>query len=124
MSNKKAEDLAKLERIARIKADLELKKFAAFNAHILAARSHVESLQVALTQCYDANAPLTLDEARMANVQAARSAREMMTAKAELARMLPRFELARKEAAEKFGRAEVLHDLANAAIRSKGGSSF
>lgn len=121
MSRKEADKLQKLEQIARLKADLELKKFAAFNSHVTAAQTRIDSLQIALTQCYDATAPLTLDEARMANAQAARSARQIVQAKAELARMMPRFEVARQAASRQFGRAEVLYGLAKTALRPKAG---
>ena len=50
-------------------------------------------------------------EARIANAQAGRSARELHQAETELARMQPRFEAARRDAAREFGRAEVLLNL-------------
>ena len=108
---KSSRDLKKLEQVARLKAEIELKKFAAFSNHMTAARARVDSLQVALTQCYQSVAPLTLSDARIANAQAGRSARELDQAHAELARMQPRFDAARQVAAREFGRAEALYDL-------------
>lgn len=107
-----AKALAALERIARLKADLELAKFAAFQKHVTVARQQVDSAQAALTQSYRSTAPLSIAEARMANVQAARSARELRKADLALARLLPRFDVARKEAAREFGRAEALREIA------------
>lgn len=104
--------LADLERIARLKAEQELKKLAAFSVHMSAARQRVEAMQAALDQSYRSVAPLTVSEARMANAQAGRAAREMRRADQELARMQPRFEAARKDAAREFGRAEALLELA------------
>ncbi|MGZ3215369.1 hypothetical protein [Paracoccus sp. T5] len=104
----KAKQLAQLERIARLKAERQLKTFAAYNAHVTAARQRVEALQVSLAQSYDSMAPLSLAEARVANAQAGRAARELRHADSQLQRILPGFEIARRQAAREFGRAEVL----------------
>lgn len=109
----KRDQLKVLERIARIKADLELKKFAAFNQHMVQARQRAEALQIAMTQSYRSTAPLHLSEARMANAQAGRSARELRYAQREILRLQPKFEAARKDAVREFGRAEVLLTLAD-----------
>ena len=111
--------IALLEKLARLKADRELKKFAAFNAHVTAARTRVDSFQTALQQSYSSDSPMTLAEARAANAQASRSARQLLQADAELARMLPRFEEVRKRASREFGRAEALYDIASRASRPK-----
>lgn len=116
---KDAGKLAALERIARLKADRELRKFAAFNQHMTAARQRVEQLQGVLEQSYRHHAPLSLPEARMANAQAGRAARELRVADRELERMKPRFEQARREAAREFGRAEALRELAQAKRRDR-----
>lgn len=100
--------LQQLEQIARLKAERQLKSFAAFNAHMTAARQRIDSLQAALSQSYDSTAPLTLPEARVANAQAGRAARELRHAGDELERLTPRFEVARQRAAREFGRAEAL----------------
>lgn len=108
----KQDQLRALEQIARIKADLELKKFAAFSQHMIQAQRRADALQAALTQSYHSKAPLGLAEARMANVQAGRSARELRQAERDILRLKPKFEAARKDAAREFGRAEVLLSLA------------
>lgn len=107
-----ARKLAQLERIARLKAEQELKKLAAFSLHMNAARQRVDGLQQALDQSYRSVAPLSVSEARMANAQAGRAARELRRADQDLARMTPRFEVARQDAAREFGRAEALLALA------------
>ena len=104
----KISQLQQLEQIARMKAERELKAFAAFNAHMTAARQRIDALQAALTQSYDSTAPLTLPEARIANAQAGRAARELRHADSEMQRLQPRFDLARQHAAREFGRAEAL----------------
>ena len=104
----KIRQLQQLEQIARMMAERELKAFAAFNAHMTAARQRIDALQAALTQSYDSTAPLTLPEARIANAQAGRAARELRHADSEMQRLQPRFDLARRHAAREFGRAEAL----------------
>ncbi|MCF3972677.1 hypothetical protein [Paracoccus salsus] len=100
--------LAALERIARLKAELELKKLAAFNTHMAAARQRRLAMQAALDQSYRCVAPLSVSEARIANAQAGRAARELRRADQDLVRMTPRYEAARQEAAREFGRAQAL----------------
>ncbi|WP_295044342.1 hypothetical protein [uncultured Paracoccus sp.] len=108
---KDSDKLAQLERIARIKAERELKRFAAFSLHMKQAQTRVDAMRTALDQSYRSTAPLSVAEARIANAQAGRSARELHQAEAEVARMQPRFDAARRDAAREFGRAEVLLNL-------------
>ena len=69
-------------------------------------------------------APLSVAEARIANAQAGRSARELHQAEAEVARMLPRFDAARRDAAREFGRAEVLLNLSAARRAEEKGPGY
>lgn len=119
----KADTLAQLERIARIKAERELKRFAAFSLHMKHAQGQAEAMRTALDQSYRGLAPLSVAEARIASAQAGRSARELRQAEQELARMQPRFEAARRDAAREFGRAEVLLNLsAQSRAGTRGGT--
>lgn len=111
-----AAKLAALERIARMKAERELKGFAAFKTHMDTLSIRAEAMRVALQQSYDSAAPLTVAEARMANAQAAGSARELQQVEREVAALTPRFQAARAKAAREFGRAEVLVELRNQQI--------
>ena len=108
---KESDKLAQLERIARIKAERELKRFAAFSLHMKQAQHRADAMRTALDQSYRSTAPLSVAEARIANAQAGRSARELNQAEIEVARMQPRFDAARRDAAREFGRAEVLLNL-------------
>ncbi|WP_304617441.1 hypothetical protein [Paracoccus sp. (in: a-proteobacteria)] len=108
--------LSALERVARLRAEQELKKLAAFRRHVLAAHEQVEASRAAMAQSYAADAPLSVPEARMANAQAGRAARDLARAQAELARMQPRFDQMRERAGREFGRAEVLAEMADAAL--------
>ncbi|RNF32906.1 hypothetical protein [Paracoccus methylarcula] len=116
---KHAGKLAALERIARLKAERELRKFAAFNEHMQAARLRAGHLREVLEQSYRSDAPLSLPEARLANAQASRAARELRVADRELERLTPRFEQARRAAVREFGRAEALRELAQAMRRDR-----
>jgi len=100
--------LEQLEQIARLRAERELKSFSVFNAYMIQARQRAEGLRAALSQSYDSTAPLSLPEARTANALAGRAARELRQAEGELQRLQPRFQLARHQAAQEFGRAEAL----------------
>lgn len=108
---KDSDKLAQLERIARLKAERELKRFAAFSLHMKQAQHRADAMRTALDQSYRSTAPLSVAEARIANAQAGRSARELNQAEIEVARMQPRFDAARRDAAREFGRAEVLLNL-------------
>lgn len=104
-------DLAQLQQIARLKADRELKKFAAFRQHYDRAQQRIDGLQDDLARTYASQAPFTIAEARLANLQAARLARDLTQAAGELRQMQPKFDAARLAAAREFGRAEVLKSL-------------
>lgn len=108
---KAGNDLVALERLARIRAEQELKKFAAFNQHMTALRNRVTQSERVLEDSYKSLAPLSVPEARMANAQAARAAREYQHAKREIEQISPRFEEMRLMASREFGRAEVLLEL-------------
>ncbi|WP_282601871.1 hypothetical protein [Paracoccus sp. PARArs4] len=106
------DQLDQLERIARIRAERQLTAYAAFAAHVHAAQDRIGAARESLRQSYDSTAPLNVPEARTANAQAGRAAREVAHADQELRRILPRFEAVRQQAAREFGRAEVLARLA------------
>ena len=88
------------------------------------AQNHAGAMRTALDQSYRSTAPLSVAEARIANAQAGRSARELHQAEAEVARMLPRFDAARRDAAREFGRAEVLLTLSAARRAEEKGPGY
>ncbi|WP_199258782.1 hypothetical protein [Paracoccus binzhouensis] len=103
--------LAGLERIARLKADLELRRFAAFRAHVDAARQRIDQLGQALETLYGAETGFSIAEARLANLLAGERSRALLSAERDLERMLPGYEAARQAAAREFGRAEAVQAL-------------
>lgn len=112
-----SQPLAALGQIARLKAEQELKKLAAFRSHVLAAHQRADASRAAMQQSYAAAAPLSMAEARMANAQAGRAARELARAERDLRQMQPRFDLLRGQAAREFGRAEALAELSRQALQ-------
>ncbi len=113
--SRKTETLGKLERVARLKSDLEMRRFSAFRAHLMAARARVTHLEDELEAVYRSETPFSVAEARLTNALAGEASRALIEAEGELARMLPGFEKARQGAVRAFGRAEALKDLRSAA---------
>ena len=113
--SRKTEMLGKLERVARLKSDLEMRRFSAFRAHLMAARARVEDLGDELEAVYRSDSPFSVAEARLTNALAGETSRALIKAEDELARMLPGFERAMQSAARAFGRAEALKNLRSAA---------
>lgn len=106
-----AKKLADLERVARLISERELRQFSALSNHVNASRKHVGDLRNLLEQSYRSDIPLSVAEARIANAQAGRAARELLRAEHDLSQMMPGFERARQKAARAFGRAEALREL-------------
>ncbi|QFQ87817.1 hypothetical protein F8A10_10460 [Paracoccus kondratievae] len=103
--------LAGLERIARLKADLEMQRLAVLRTHVGAAERRVAQLKAELDTIYRTDTSFTLAGARLANALAGEYCRALLTAEQELAGMLPGYELARQAAAREFGRAEAVRAL-------------
>lgn len=114
--SRKTETLAKLERVARLKSDLEMRRFSAFRNHLVAAQTRVELLGDELEAVYHSDKPFSIAEARLTNALAGEKSRALMQAEAELAHMMPGFEMARRSAARAFGRAEALKGLCKASL--------
>lgn len=109
----RAGQILMLERIARLKFEIELKKLSVFQEHMTVARDRVETLQSDLRRCYDASAPLSVAELRSANAQAGRAARELRAAQANLEQLTPRFQMMHGRALKEFGRASVMAEISD-----------
>ncbi|WP_299846814.1 hypothetical protein [uncultured Paracoccus sp.] len=107
--------LAQLARLAELKSEMELKRLAALNRNVTAARQGIAAAEAVVAGCYAAAAPLSLAEARVASAEAGAAARRAEAARSDLAQMLPRFEQARQRAMREFGRAAALRGLAQKA---------
>lgn len=103
--------LGQLERLARLKSDLEMRRFSAYRAHVTAAEARIEAIRGDLQALYATGTAFSLPEARLANALAAERTRALMRAETDLRQMLPGFEAARALAMREFGRVEVLRTL-------------
>lgn len=111
--------LAALERVARLKSDLELRKFAAFQAHISALNTRIATLRAALAAGLAEDASTDLTQMRAAAMRAGSDIRQLMDAQHELAALSDRFERSRGAAAREFGRARVVGQLRERALRDE-----
>lgn len=111
--------LAALERVAQLKSDMELRKFAAFRAHISALNIRIDILRAALAAGLAEDASADLTQTRAAATRAGCDIRHLMDAQHELASLSDRFERARLVAAREFGRAKVVGQLRERALRDE-----
>lgn len=107
----RADPLAGLERLARLKSDIEMRHFSAWRAQLVAAEARVAELRAELEHIHDTDAAFSVAEARLANALAAECGRALQRAEDDLDRMRPGFDAARAAAMREFGRSEVLSAL-------------
>lgn len=107
----KPAQLAELARVGRLKADLELKRLSALNQHMIAGRQRIADVTDAIDLARQDRAPASVEQARLANLQAANRARDLIAAQTELARLTPQYEAARQVAAREYGRYLALDQL-------------
>jgi len=111
MSRSGDDALAGLERIAGLKADLEMRRLAAFRTHVEAARHRISRLQAEFASLGRSDQPFSVAGARLTNALAGECSRALLAAEDELARMLPGYEAARQAALREFGRVQALRSL-------------
>lgn len=109
----KPTQLAELAQIGRLKADRELKRLSALNQHMIASRQRVADLIESIEAARQDRAPASVEQARLANFQAGKTARDLTAAEAELAHLTPRYEAARQNAAREYGRYLALQQLSH-----------
>ena len=107
----RADPLAGLERLARLKSDIELRHFSAWRAQLVAAEARIAALHAELEHIHDSDAAFSVPQARLANALAAECGRAIQRAEDELERMRPGFDAARAAAIREFGRSQVLSAL-------------
>lgn len=126
--------LGGLARIARIKADMELRRFADVRGHVATLDGRIDALRAELIAVAEAGAGPWGDEdaggptdagrqdrlrqTRLAHALTREVAVEREAAVSERAQLSQRFEAARAEAARAFGRAEVLDALSDRLARA------
>lgn len=124
---RKIEALAGLQRLAKLRSDIEMRRFSAYRASVMSAHQRIAGIEDDLRALYEVPDGFTIAGARLTNALAGDMTRALDREKQELQRMLPGFELARQAASREFGRAEVMGELRDALIhdsrarRQKGG---
>lgn len=103
--------LAQLQHLARLRSDLEMRRFSAYRASVAAARDRIGQIEDELQQLYEVPEAFSISGARLTNALAGDKTRALHREESELQRMLPGFETARQAAMREFGRAEVLREL-------------
>ena len=108
---KSAFQLEQLARLAQIRSDIELKRFAAFRAHVDSIATQRLNMREKLNAVYAQETSFSIAEARLANHEAGRFADGIARLDAELGRLRPGFNAARHRAVREFGRVQVLNSL-------------
>ncbi|NHF73152.1 hypothetical protein [Paracoccus xiamenensis] len=109
---KSAKELEQLARLAQIRSDAELKRFAAFRAHVDAATTQRQQMRQKLAYIYESEAAFSIAEARLANQEAGQLGHGISQLDRDLERLRPGFDTARQRAILEFGRVQVLKALA------------
>lgn len=105
--------LTRLAKLAEIRSDVELKRFAAFRRHVDALAAQQNEQRDRLGQLFAQDEAFSVEGARLASQEAGRLAREIARLDAELGRIRPGFDLARSRAMREFGRVRALEQLAD-----------
>ncbi len=111
------DQLAQLARVAQLQSDIELRRFAAFRAHVVSAQAQVAGIQSELSEASAQAAPDSLDDLRALAAQIGLRTKALLRAEADVASLTPRFDAAREQAARAFGRAQALDRMADQADR-------
>lgn len=110
---KKIQMLTRLAKLADMRADIELKRFAAFRNHVDAVGRQLTEHQNRLGHLFAQDDAFLVAGARLASMEAGRLASEIGRLDAELVRLRPGFDAARDRAMREFGRARALEQLAD-----------
>lgn len=111
--------MAELARIARLRADLELRRYAGYRSHAEAMRRHVGEAREELAAAMAAPASDALDQWRLATALVGYRAGQLHQAEEALLRMQPALDAARAAAATAFGRAEAIAQLRRLTARKE-----
>lgn len=124
MDKKAIARLRKLQRVAEMKSDMELRRFSAFRAHMSQLHGAIEDQKQLLQQEFSTDRPFSVAEAQLAAALAGAAARRITATEAEIARMTPKFEEARQKAMREFGRAQVIKTIGDDATRQAAGDRY
>lgn len=117
--SRRDQQMAELARIARLQADLELRRYAGYRSHAEAMRRHVDDAREELAAAMAAPASDALDQWRLATALVGYRAGQLHQAEEALLRMKPALDAARAAAATAFGRAEAIAELRRLTARQE-----
>lgn len=112
------DDLAALHKLARLRSDREMRKFRAFRDHVLACEARIAELKAHLTAAYATEDGFSLANTRQSHALTRHIATELRQHENEMMELRPRFEAARQQVMQEFGRAEVLEGLHKQAVQA------
>lgn len=107
----KVDRLSGLQKIAKLKSDLEMRRFSAYRASVVATKARITALRQGLDELYDQPQDFSIAGARLVNTLAHEKMRALQEEEMQLNHMMPGYEAARQLALREFGRAETLHQL-------------
>lgn len=117
---KQGKVLDELAKLAKIRSDLEMKRFAAFRAHFDVLEEQKSQNKTLLAAAFKRKTAFSIAEARLANLEAGLITRDILRLETELKRIRPGVDNARKRAVWEFSRVQALKKLAEKA-RTEGG---
>lgn len=109
--SRRADRLGQLARLARLKADADLRRYSAYRAHADAMQRQVDALRAELGEAIATPVSDALEQWRLTTALVAYRTGKAQRAEVALERMKPGLEAAQRAAALAFGRAEALSQL-------------
>lgn len=103
--------LAALTAIARMRADQELRRYAAVRTHVEAARQMIEMTRSGLSAAIAAAPEPGVEGLRLTTALVSDLAGQLLQGEADLQRMKPAHDAARSQAVREFGRATAMRQL-------------
>ena len=103
--------LAALTAIAQMRADQELRRYAAIRTHVETARQTVEATRLGLSSAIAAAPEPGIEGMRLMTALVSDLAGQLLQGEADLGRMKPAHDAARAKAMREFGRATAMRQL-------------
>ena len=114
--SRRTDQLGKLARIARLKADADLRRYSAYRAHADAMQQQVDAIRAELAEAIAAPVSDALEQWRLTTALVAYRTAEAQRSEVALARMKPGLDAAHRAAVLAFGRAEALLQMQRLAL--------
>lgn len=115
----RVQKLKQLQDLARLRSDMEMRRFSAFRANVAAAKERISGLHQDLARLYEVPDEFTVANAKLTNALTIEKLHALEVEEQQLQHMMPGFEVARKAAAREFGRCEVIGQLRDRLIAER-----